>query len=169
MPITNPPPEKIATLERLSPQEIESVRSRYAQFNSEEVVRIFGDEVYRAHFREGMFGRGEGIGFTKNHIAEKDENSVVWPNVGIRVLQCQDSLWEIVSAIWVIEGLYGEPENVRKRERGEAGRKIEFTLMEGANHCVRILSILTTDIQFSSGWRSTARLISTSLCVGRLF
>lgn len=119
-----------------------------------------------------MFGRGEGTGFTerkRTSAAEEDKKSVAWPNVGIRVLQCQDNLWEIVSAIWVIEELYGEPENVRKRERGEAGRKIEFTLMEGANHCVRILSILTTDIQFSSGWRSTARLISTSLCVGRLF
>lgn len=124
--MTNPPTEKIATLERLSPQEIESLRSRYAQFHSEEVVRIFGDEVYGAHFREGMFERGEGIGFAEKKeksAAEDDENSVVWPNVSIRVLQCQDSLWEIVSAIWVIEELYGELENVRKREMGRDGEE----------------------------------------------
>lgn len=110
--------------------------SRYAQFHSEAVVRIFGDEVYGAHFREGMFGRGEGIGFTEKKSTEEDnKNGVVWPNLGISVLQCQDSLWEIVSAMWEIEKLYDEPENVRKRECGEAGREFKFTLMEGANHC----------------------------------
>jgi hypothetical protein len=59
------------------------------------------------------------------------------PDVSVKLLQCERSLWEMISIMWEMQDTY----DARTRA-GEQARKMEFHMLEGSSHFVSAVLVL---------------------------
>jgi len=89
----------------------------------------------------------------------------IWPRVIIKMLWCENSVYEMMYARWEVEKAYEI-----KKAKGEAGRMLQSFMLPTANHFVRLIALLFTTGSIS--WRvlsSTGINLNCSLRSSLLF
>ncbi|KAI0032408.1 hypothetical protein K488DRAFT_49960 [Vararia minispora EC-137] len=106
--------EPAPTFDRMSVEDAAATGARFALFHSEKLIRATDPPVL-ARNRERALGAEECV----NRLAD----------VPVKLLQCEKSLWEMISVMWEMQDAYGERTRAKKPVR-----KMEFHMLEGSSH-----------------------------------
>lgn len=96
-----------------------------ALVHSERHIRALPPSVLLSNRNRALFD------YDPEHVVSLD----LWPKVSVKMLQCENSLWDMISALWETEDTY-KANLLEKRPV----RPMEFHMLEGCNHFVRMLT-----------------------------
>ncbi|KZV59929.1 hypothetical protein PENSPDRAFT_694721 [Peniophora sp. CONT] len=111
--------ERTSTSDRLTAEEDAATSSYYALVHGERFVRALSPSVLLRNRNRALFE------YDPEHITGLD----LWPKVPVKMLQCEKSLWDMISALWETEDAY-KTSLLEKRPV----RQMEFHILEGCNH-----------------------------------
>ena len=115
----------------MTEEEDAGTSSYSALVHSERFIRALPPSVLLRNRNRALFD------YDPEHVVSLD----LWPKVPVKMLQCEKSLWDMISALWETEDTYKES-LLEKRPV----RQMEFHMLEGCNHFVRMLDSWPCDL-----------------------
>jgi len=107
-------PHPPASLDAMTPEEKDGITQHDATGRSETLTVSMTRSTYLKQTERAL---------------DKSTGSV-WPRCKVKLLWCEQSLWEMVCGAWGVEKLYAQ----KRKEQGDAGRILESIRVPEANH-----------------------------------